>query len=101
MQPFTERTIYIIQNIPAGKVMTYGQIAALAGSPRAARQVVRILHTMSDKYGLPWHRVVNKQGRIVLRDDEMAWLQRELLENEEIEVSFQGELDLSRYRWDC
>lgn len=79
--------------------MTYGQIATLAGSPRAARQVVRILHTMSRKYELPWHRVVNKQGAIVLKDEEMAWLQRERLESEGVEVSFQGQLDLSAYQW--
>ncbi|MDY0404397.1 MGMT family protein [Virgibacillus sp. 179-BFC.A HS] len=99
MQPFTEKVIHIIQNIPSGKVMTYGQIATLAGSPRAARQVVRILHTMSRKYELPWHRVVNKQGAIVLKDEEMAWLQRERLESEGVEVSFQGQLDLSAYQW--
>lgn len=79
--------------------MTYGQIAASAGSPRAARQVVRILHTMSSKYELPWHRVVNKQGKIALQDEEMAWLQRERLENENVEVSFQGMLDLKQYQW--
>lgn len=44
---FTERAVAIIKQIPEGKVMTYGQIADLAGSPRGARQVVRILHSMS------------------------------------------------------
>lgn len=44
---FTERAVAIIKQIPEGKVMTYGQIAGLAGSPRGARQVVRILHSMS------------------------------------------------------
>ena len=52
MNPFTERVIQIIKSIPAGKVMTYGQIAKEAGSPRGARQVVRILHTMSAKHKL-------------------------------------------------
>jgi len=68
--PFTEKVIAIIAAIPEGKVMTYGQIAAAAGSPRAARQVVRILHSMSDKYHLPWHRVVNAQGMIGIQDEE-------------------------------
>ena len=44
---FTERAVAIIKQIPEGKVMTYGQIAGLAGSPQGARQVVRILHSMS------------------------------------------------------
>ena len=44
--------------------MTYGQIATLAGSPRGARQVVRVLHTLSEKYKLPWHRVINSKGEI-------------------------------------
>ena len=53
MTPFTKQVVAIIAAIPEGKVMTYGQIAAHAGSPRAARQVVRILHSMSRKERLP------------------------------------------------
>ncbi|HEX5563862.1 MAG TPA: MGMT family protein, partial [Sporosarcina sp.] len=64
MVPFTERVVQIIRDIPAGKVMTYGQVAAAAGNPRGARQVVRVLHSMSAKYDLPWHRIVNAQGGI-------------------------------------
>ena len=59
MNPFTERVIQIIQSIPAGRVMTYGQVAAAAGNRRGARQVARILHTMSQKHALPWHRIIN------------------------------------------
>ena len=50
--------------------MTYGQVAAAAGSPRGARQVVRVLHSMSEKYGLPWHRIINVQGEISLTDGD-------------------------------
>lgn len=70
MTPFTERVIHIIQSIPEGKVMTYGGVARAAGSPRGARQVVRILHSMSKKYKLPWHRVINAKGMIALTEDE-------------------------------
>ncbi|WP_053368487.1 MGMT family protein [Bacillus sp. FJAT-27245] len=87
MKPFTERTIEIIRAIPPGKVMTYGQIARLAGSPRAARQVVRILHSMSGKYSLPWHRVVNARGEIAIQDEETRFQQIILLESEGIEVA--------------
>lgn len=68
MEPYTERVIEIIKNIPEGKVMTYGQIARIAGSPRGARQVVRVLHSMSAKYNLPWHRVINTKGELTIKD---------------------------------
>ncbi|UQZ34693.1 DNA methyltransferase [Paenibacillus sp. PK3_47] len=76
MTPFTEKVIAIIRSIPEGKVMTYGGVARAAGSPRAARQVVRILHSMSRKYKLPWHRVINAQGRIALGIDESGAMQK-------------------------
>lgn len=50
--------------------------------PNGARQVVRILHSMSGKENLPWFRVVNKEGRISLKDPVDAEKQRELLEKE-------------------
>ncbi|GAB6927378.1 hypothetical protein JCM10914A_13610 [Paenibacillus sp. JCM 10914] len=53
LQPFTERVLRIIKEIPEGYVMTYGQIAAAAGSPIGARQGVRILHLMSKAHKLP------------------------------------------------
>lgn len=99
MQPFTRQVIDIIQAIPEGKVMTYGQIAASAGSPRGARQVVRILHTMSDKYDLPWHRVINVKGEIAISDDESRFLQKMLLEEEGITTNETGKIDLSIYRY--
>ncbi|NWL88804.1 DNA methyltransferase [Paenibacillus sp. 79R4] len=97
MQPFTTQVIHIISSIPEGKVMTYGQIAKEAGSPRAARQVVRILHSMSRKYQLPWHRVVNSRGEIALQDDEGASLQRMLLEAEGVYIGLGGGIDLQQY----
>ena len=91
---FTERVIRIIQGIPAGHVMTYGQVAAAAGSPRGARQVVRILHSMSEKYQLPWHRIINIKGEISLTDGN----QQELLEMEGIHLK-NDKVDLTVYRW--
>lgn len=95
---FTERVIEIIKEIPEGKVMTYGQIAKEAGNPRAARQVSRILHTMSKKYKLPWHRVLNAQGQIVIKDDAAYNEQILSLEAEGIEVDAFGRVDLEKYR---
>ncbi len=60
MSDFQEAVYEIVRQIPRGRVMTYGQIAALAGSPRAARQVGQIAHW--GPTDLPWQRVVNKNG---------------------------------------
>ncbi len=98
MLPFTEGVIQIIKEIPEGKVMTYGQIAEIAGNPRAARQVARILHTMSKKYNLPWHRVVNAKGHIALKDDEQYNEQLFSLEAEGVEFDTAGRIDLEKYR---
>ncbi len=99
MTPFTAKVIEIIRNIPEGRVMTYGQIAAQAGSPRAARQVVRILHSMSKKHCLPWHRVINAKGQIALQDDESYNEQLLSLEAEGVEIGLNGVIDLKKYQW--
>jgi methylated-DNA-protein-cysteine methyltransferase related protein len=98
MNPFTEIVLQIIKEIPAGKVMTYGQIAKTAGNPRAARQVARILHSMSRVHDLPWHRVINAKGQIAIKDDETRMEQKLRLEDEEIEVSESGYIDLDIYQ---
>ena len=96
MHPFTTRVIEIIKSIPTGKVMTYGQIAKVAGSPRGARQVVRILHSMSANQKLPWHRVVNVRGEIVIADEESAYSQRVMLEAEGVYFRLNGLVDLEK-----
>ena len=79
--------------------MTYGQIARVAGSTRAARQVVRILHSMSRKHHLPWHRVINSKGQISLQDDALYQEQLLSLEAEGIEVGMNGTIDLQKYQY--
>lgn len=98
MKPFTESVIRIIKQIPSGNVMTYGQIAKLAGSPRGARQVVRILHSMSKKYNLPWFRVINSKGEIAIADVETRAAQVIFLKDEGIEV-VNGLIDLKKYQY--
>lgn len=98
MSPFTERVIETIRNIPAGKVMTYGQIATESGSPRGARQVVRILHSMSKAYQLPWYRVINVKGEISLQDEEQYMTQRLHLEIEGVKFSQDGRVDLNLFQ---
>ncbi|WP_047985968.1 MGMT family protein [Ornithinibacillus californiensis] len=99
MTPFTERVINIIQQIPEGKVMTYGQIARLAGSSRGARQVVRILHSMSKKYNLPWHRVINAKGQVALRDEASYQEQILILESEGVDIGLKDEINLELFQW--
>lgn len=79
--------------------MTYGQIARLAGSPRAARQVVRALHSLSKKHHLPWHRVINVKGKIGLSEDESFNDQLWALQSEGVEVGLNGVIDLEKYQW--
>lgn len=100
MNTFTSSAIEIIRRIPQGKVMTYGQIAKLAGSPRGARQVVRILHSMSQAYNLPWHRVVNSKGEIEIQDEEGFLRQKNALENEGITFIRDRKLDLTKYQYE-
>jgi methylated-DNA-protein-cysteine methyltransferase-like protein len=96
---FTKRIIRIIQNIPKGKVLTYGLIAKLAGRPRAARQVSWILHSSSRKYNLPWHRVINSKGKIAMKSIEDCEYQKTLLEQEGIKVMKGYRVDLKTYQW--
>ena len=99
LTPFTRRVISIISSIPSGKVLTYGGIAKIAGSPRSARQVSWILHSSSGKYELPWHRVVNSQGKIVLRDDEGQNTQKKRLLDEGVQFRKSNVVDLHQHLW--
>lgn len=101
MIPFTDRVVRMIQQIPPGRVMTYGQVAAAAGNPRGARQIARVLHSMSAKHDLPWHRIINAQGGISTPTDreDKGSLQQELLEAEGVVFSNDRKVDLNKYRW--
>ena len=103
VEPFTEEVIKAISSIPHGKVSTYGRIAKLAGRPRAARQVVRVLHSCSRKHHLPWHRVVGSArkgfGKITIPSTEGSLKQESLLVSEGVRVSGDQMIDLSKYGW--
>ena len=99
MEPFTEKVVEIIKYIPVGKVMTYGQIATLAGNHRGSRQVVRVLHSLSEKYKLPWHRVINSKGKISIKDYEGNDLQKMLLESEGIKFNIHNVIDLNEFQF--
>ncbi|MDH5402620.1 MAG: MGMT family protein [Candidatus Heimdallarchaeota archaeon] len=97
MDSFTMEVISAIKQIPSGKVSSYGRIARIAGNSRGARQVSRILHTLSKKHNLPWHRVISSTGKIVIQDEQNAILQKELLLNEGVQVSPQNTVDMKIY----
>jgi methylated-DNA-protein-cysteine methyltransferase related protein len=89
----------VLKKIPKGRVASYGLVASLAGLSNGARQVVRVLHSSAEKDGLPWQRLVRKDGSIALPPGEGFELQRALLEAEGVEVSPGGMIDLSRFGW--
>lgn len=96
--PATARVIQAIKSIPKGRVATYGQIARIAGDPRASRQVVWVLKAMSDTERLPWHRVINSKGRISLNGEGYE-LQKAMLEDEGVRFDSTGRVDLRLHGW--
>jgi methylated-DNA-protein-cysteine methyltransferase-like protein len=90
----------VVSRIPAGRVMTYGQVALTLGMPRAARVVGGALHVLGGESDVPWHRVVNRHGMISTRCPEHSmWEQARRLRAEGVAVDDTLTLDLARYRW--
>jgi methylated-DNA-protein-cysteine methyltransferase-like protein len=94
---FRQRVLEIVRAIPSGRVLTYGQVAALADAPRAARQVGRILYFYGQ--GVPWQRVINYYGGLSTYKVGSGELQRVLLEEEGVFFKADGTIDLDRYQW--
>ena len=94
------RILRVIRTIPAGRVSTYGRVAAAAGLPGRARLVGRILRDSPLADDVPWHRVVGSAGRISLRAGGGAKKQRGRLIAEGIEVEPGGRIDLAMYLWE-
>lgn len=100
LDPRAERVYATVDDVPAGAVATYGQIAEEAGLPRRARFVGRCLGQLPAGRALPWWRVVNAAGRISPRGDGTgAREQRRRLAAEGVDVDGAGRIDLRRYRW--
>ena len=95
----------VVRRIPPGRVATYGQVAEMAGMPRAARQVGWALHSLRDDSesgleGVPWHRVINARGEISRRGEKSGeHLQRALLEAEGVSFGQNGRVDWSTVAW--
>ena len=90
----------MVKKIPHGRVATYGQIAALVGRPRNARHVGAVLKSLPDDSGVPWHRVINGQGRVSHRGNATSeGLQRFLLRRESVGLDNTGRIDLAAFQW--
>jgi len=98
MTDSTSKIIKQILAIPKGRVSSYRDIALKAGIPNGARQTVRVLHTMSEKFNLPWHRIIRSNGSIALTGEGMA-MQITLLQSEGVKVSADGKIDLKKFGW--
>ncbi len=94
---FRERVYAIVSQIPKGRVMTYGQIAAICGNARAARIVGGIAHFGDPD--MPWQRVVNKQGSLASGYPGGRAGHKEHLEAEGIEVSGDYRVDVGKLLW--
>lgn len=101
MTDLQQAVLNIVRRIPTGKVMSYGQVAAYLGLPRAARQVGWVMRSLEGTPDFPWWRVLNNSGRITIKGNQFntAQTQKELLESEAVEVSETFELDMKKYRF--
>jgi methylated-DNA-protein-cysteine methyltransferase-like protein len=98
--PAYQRFYAVVGAIPRGRVATYGQVAAVAGSPGRARQVGYALHALPEGTRVPWQRVVNSQGRVSARAEPVhEERQRALLESEGVVFDARGRIDLVRWGW--
>lgn len=89
----TKKILSVIKNIPKGQVMSYRDVGRLAGLSNGARQVSRILHSMSKKHQLPWWRVIRSDGKIGLPEPGRSeQIYRLSLEN--VTISPQGKIIL-------
>lgn len=95
MKPFFKQVYDIVEQIPYGRVIAYGQIARMLGRPRAAREVGWAMRCCPE--GLPWQRVVMAHGAIT--GGMYAEIRRGILETEGITFLPDGRVDMASCRW--
>jgi methylated-DNA-protein-cysteine methyltransferase-like protein len=96
--PFAALVQRTVRRVPAGRVISYGGVAALLGAPRAARGVGQVLGGLPEDSDVPWWRVINAAGRISLHGYP-GMLQRMMLEAEGVRPGRAGRIDWARYGW--
>jgi methylated-DNA-protein-cysteine methyltransferase-like protein len=94
---FIQKIYELVAQIPAGKLMTYGQVAALCGKPRAARQVGQVAHF--GPIDLPWHRVVNREGKLASGWPGGINIQKQLLEQENVVINDEFKANIKDLLW--
>ncbi len=94
---FRERVYQLMGELPRDKVTTYGDLAAMAGQPRAARIVGGIAHQGPDN--LPWHRLVNKEGGLAIGYHGGQEVQRQMLEQDGITCTEYKVDNFGERRW--
>lgn len=99
MSDFKQRVVDFVSKVPKGKVVSFGLVAAAVGNPRAARQVGGVLKSLPADSGVPWWRVVNRDGFLSIKGNWEASkeLQKELLEKEGVKFDNNFTLDMKRY----
>jgi methylated-DNA-protein-cysteine methyltransferase-like protein len=94
-----EKVYMVLATVPAGTVVSYGQVAELAGLPGAARMVGRILGKLPKETQLPWHRVINAAGRISLAVDSPGFKVQKARLQEEGVVLNDNRVSLKKFNW--
>ena len=97
---FKQMILAITHSIPAGKVATYGQLAALAGIPRAARMAGSALKDLPNDTRIPWHRVINAQGKLSLPPSHPSYRRQQQRLKAEGVLLNNGRIDLKHYQWE-
>ena len=97
MKTFFEQVYDIVEKIPAGTVVTYGDIAKMLGRPHASRFVGYAMSAVCENDNRPWHRVTFADGR--LWDGQWEQMQRKLLKSEGVGFTKDGNIDVKKYRW--
>jgi methylated-DNA-protein-cysteine methyltransferase-like protein len=98
---FFEQVYRLVRLVPPGKVVSYGAIARMLGQPHAARTVGWAMHSLPEGSDVPWHRVINSQGRISSGGRGYGVdLQRAMLEAEGIAFDERGCVDWDRFGWE-
>lgn len=96
-----ERIWQVVAAIPPGRVATYGGVARRAGLAGAARRVGAALRGLPQDTRIPWHRVINAQGRLSLPVGSSSYqTQRDRLEDEGVVFAIKGKISLKQYGWE-
>ncbi|HIL92919.1 MAG TPA: MGMT family protein [Cycloclasticus sp.] len=99
INPRYKKIWVVVKSIPKGSVSTYGDVARFSGYPGCARMVGTALRAAPDELNVPWHRVINSQGKVSFPSGgEKATSQQDILEHEGV-VFLSGVVNLNAYAW--